>query len=156
MPDTTPKLGYLWKLYYCLAGIGGTPTWVEWTEVGTVQFPFSFGESDANARSLNGYAGTEPALLQASIEVEMQYVSGNVNYEAIMTAAMNRSIVGFAVMDGAIVPAAGKTSIGFWLDCKVTAAPIDADITKTSSVKMTIKPCWSANAPQRKTITTPP
>lgn len=65
------KLGLDAKLYYCVAGIGGTPTWVELTNVKNVTLNLQKGEADVTTRANNGWKATAATLKEGSIEFEM-------------------------------------------------------------------------------------
>lgn len=59
------------------------------------------GEADANTRG-SVFTKREPALLDASIEIELLYDPDDANVAAIVNAALNRTKIALACLDGAI------------------------------------------------------
>jgi len=62
------KLGLEAKLYFCVAGIGGTPTWVELTNVKNVTLNLQKGEADVTTRANNGWKATAGTLKEEAGE----------------------------------------------------------------------------------------
>ena len=90
------KFGLDGKLYYCAAGIGGTPTWLEFTGVKNVTNPNSLKEVDVTTRANAGYEATDGRLKQTHIECEVPLDTTNAGYQAVENAYMNNSIIGIA------------------------------------------------------------
>jgi hypothetical protein len=146
---TTPVKSYANKLYYCTAGIGGTPVWVEITEAENVTVTPTFGESDVTTRGAGGVKQSEPVLLELTVEFNMPYLPGSVNFLALEDAAFGRSILGIAAMSDDIDT---DGSEGIWSDMKIFGMPFDEPIDKHVDLKLTLKPCYSTNPTQWKTI----
>lgn len=143
------KLGMEAKLYYCAAGIGGTPTWTELANVKNVTLGLQKGEADVTTRANNGWKASVGTLKEGNIEFEMVWDTEDTGFGAIKDAYMNGTAIGLAVMDGAI-DAAG--SQGLWADCSIIDFSREEPLEEALSVKVTAKPTYSTNAPQWKTI----
>jgi hypothetical protein len=147
--DTVPLKSYAAKLYYCLAGIGGTPTWVEIVEAENVTITPNFSESEVTTRGAGGVKQTEPVELDLTIEFNMPYVRGSTRFLALQAAAFGRSLIGIAAMSGDIAVAGSE---GIWSDMKIFGMPFEEPIDKTVDLKITLKPCYSANPTAWNTI----
>jgi hypothetical protein len=147
--DTIPLKSYAAKLYYCLAGIGGTPTWVELKEAENVTITPNFSESDVTTRGAGGVKQSEPVLLDLTIEFNMPYIRGGTHFLALQAAAFGRSLIGIAAMSGDIT---ADDSEGIWSDMKIFNFPMEEPIDKTADIKVTLKPCYSANPTTWTTI----
>lgn len=143
------KLGLDAKLYYCVAGIAGTPTWVELTNVKNVTLNLQKGEADVTTRANNGWKATAATLKEGSIEFEMVWDTTDGGFTAIKNAYFNNTLIGMAAMDG---PIATNGNQGLWADCAITDFTRDEPLEDAISVKVTAKPTYSANAPIWKTI----
>lgn len=143
------RLGLDAVLYYCAAGIGGTPTWSELGNVKNVTLSLQKGEADVTTRANNGWKATAATLKEGSIEFEMVWDTEDAGFTAIKDAYFNNSIIGLAVMDG---PIATEGSQGLWADCHITDFSRDEPLEDAITVKVTAKPTYSANPPQWKTI----
>ncbi len=143
------KLGIDAKLYYCAAGIGGTPTWSELTNVKNVTLSLQKGEADVTTRANNGWKATAATLKEGTIEFEMVWDTADAGFTAIKTAFFNNTLIGIAAMDG---PIATNGSQGLWADCHVIDFSREKTLEDAISVKVTVKPTYSANPPQWKTI----
>lgn len=139
------------KLYYCEAGIGGTPTWTEMKNVKNLTLNIGHGEWDSTTRANQGWKSSEPTLKEASVEFDSVYDQTDTGFAAFWDAFIGKTLIGIAVMDG---PVDTEGSQGLWADCKIITAPIDEPIDNGTTVKFTVKPCYSANPPQWKTIGT--
>ena len=143
------KLGLDAKLYFCVAGIGGTPTWTLLGNVKNVTLNLQKGEADVTTRANNGWKATAATLKEGSIEFEMVWDTADTGFTAIKDAYFNNSIIGMAAMDG---PVATAGSQGLWADCMITDFSRDEPLEDAISVKVTAKPTYSANAPIWKTV----
>jgi hypothetical protein len=143
------KLGLDAKLYYCVAGIGGTPTWTLLGNVKNVTLNLQKGEADVTTRANNGWKATAATLKEGSIEFEMVWDPADTGFTAIKDAYFNNTLIGMAAMDGAV---ATTGSQGLWADCAITDFTRDEPLEDAISVKVTAKPTYSANAPIWKTI----
>lgn len=137
------KFGMDAKLYFCAAGIGSTPVWTELTNVKNVTLSLTKGEADVTTRANNGWKASAGTLKEASIEFEMVWNTDDAGFTAIKNAYMNNTIIGIAAMDGKIDGA----SQGLWADCMVTDFSRDEPLEDAISVKVTVKPTYSTNAP---------
>lgn len=144
------KLGLDAKLYFCVAGIGGTPTWTELTNVKNVTLSLQKGEADVTTRANNGWKATAGTLKEGSIEFEMVWDTADAGFTAIKDAYFNNTILGLAVMDGGITSGGSQ---GLWADCMIIDFSRDEPLEDAISVKVTAKPTYSANAPIWKSIT---
>jgi hypothetical protein len=143
------KLGLDAKLYYSVAGIGGTPTWVLLGNVKNVTLNLQKGEADVTTRANQGWRATAGTLKEGTIEFEMVWDTADAGFTAIKDAYFNNTLIGLAAMDG---PIATNGSQGLWADCSITDFSRDEPLEDAISVKVTAKPTYSANAPIWKTI----
>jgi hypothetical protein len=143
------KLGLDAKLYYCVAGIGGTPTWTLLANVKNVTLSLTKGEADVTTRANNGWKATAGTLKEGSIEFEMVWDTDDAGFTAIQSAYFGNSLIGLAVMDG---PVATVGSQGLWADCMITDFSRDEPLEDAISVKVTAKPTYSENAPIWKMV----
>jgi hypothetical protein len=143
------KLGMEAKLYFCAAGIGGTPSWTELTNVKNVTLSLQTGEADVTTRGNNGWKATAATLKEGSIEFEMVWDTEDEGFTAIKSAYFGNSLIGLAVMDGPIETSGNQ---GLWADCMITNFSRDEALEEAITVKVTAKPTYSTNAPEWKTI----
>ncbi len=148
------KFGLDAKLYFCAAGIGGTPTWTELTNVKNVTLTLQKGEADVTTRANNGWKATAGTLKEGTIEFEMVWDTADAGFTAIKDAYFNNSIIGLAVMDGPITGAGSNGNQGLWADCMITDFSRDEPLEDAISVKVTAKPTYSTNPPVWKTVAT--
>jgi len=146
------KLGLDAKLYYCVAGIGGSPTWVELTNVKNVTLSLTKGEADVTTRANKGWKATAGTLKEASIEFEMVWDTKDAGFKAIKDAYFDGTLIGIAAMDGPVSGADSSGSQGLWADCMITDFSRDEPLEEALSVKVTAKPTYSTNAPTWKTV----
>ena len=146
------KLGKDAKLYYCAAGIGGTPTWTLLSNVKNLKANLQKGEADVTTRANNGWKATVGTLKEGSVEFEMIYDPADAGFTAMETAYFDNTVIGIAVMDGDIATSGSK---GFWADCAVIDFSRDESLEEAIVVSVTMKPTYSANAPRRVTIPNP-
>jgi hypothetical protein len=140
---TSPVRSYANKLYYCAAGISGTPSWVEVQEAENVTINYTFGESDVTTRGAGGVKQSEPVLTELSIDFNMPYLPGSVHFLALKSAALGKTLLGIAAMSEDIENVGSE---GIWSDMKIFGMPFEEPIDKTVDLKITLKPCYSANA----------
>src|SRR5512140_3282401 len=105
------RLGLDAKLYFCAAGIGGTPQWTELTNVKSVTLSLQKAEADTTTRAAAGWKTFAATLKEASIEWEMVWDSDDAGFTAIKDAYFDNTAIGLAVMDGAVD---GNGSQGLW------------------------------------------
>jgi hypothetical protein len=143
------RLGLDAKLYFCAAGIGGTPQWTELTNVKSVTLSLQKAEADTTTRAAAGWKTFAATLKEASIEWEMVWDSDDAGFTAVKDAYFNNTAIGLAVMDG---PVATNGSQGLWADCHIMEFSREEPLEEALSVKVTAKPTYSANPPQWKKI----
>jgi hypothetical protein len=143
------KLGLDAKLYFCVAGIGGTPTWTLLGNVKNVTLNLQKGEADVTTRANQGWRATAGTLKEGTIEFEMVWDTADAGFTAIQTAYFNNTLIGLAAMDGDITT---NGSQGLWADCSIIDFSRDEPLEDAISVKVTAKPTYSVNAPIWKTI----
>jgi hypothetical protein len=146
------KLGSEMKLYYCAAGIGGTPVWTELSIVKDVKLNIDKGEADVSTRAGGGWKQTVGALKDAGIEFEMPWDTEDAGFQAVKGAYFAGSAIGLAVMDGDIETAGSE---GLWADCAVLKFDRNEPLENAATVSVTAKPTYSANVPQWKVIEAP-
>jgi hypothetical protein len=146
------KLGLDAKLYYCVAGIGGTPTWTLLGNVKNVTLNLQKGEADVTTRANNGWKATAATLKEGSIEFEMVWDPADEGFTAIKDAYFNNTLLGMAAMDG---PVATAGSQGLWADCAITDFTRDEPLEDAISVKVTAKPTYSVNPPVWMVVAAP-
>jgi len=137
------------KLYFCAAGIGGTPTWTELTNVKNVTVNLQKGEADVTTRGNNGWKASVGTLKEGSIEFEMVWDTEDAGFAALQAAYFGDTAIGIAAMDGDITEAGRR---GLWADMAVIDFSREEPLEEALSVKVTLKPTYSANAPEWKTI----
>lgn len=143
------RFGIDGKLYFCAAGIGGTPTWTELSGVKNVTLNVQGKEVDVTTRASGGFALADIALMDASIEFEMPLDPADTGYQAVETAFFGRALVGMAVMSGGIITPGSR---GLWADCKILQFNREESLEDAMVMKVTAKPTHSANVPQWKVI----
>jgi hypothetical protein len=143
------KLGLDAKLYFCVAGIGGTPTWTELTNVKNVTLNLTKGEADVTTRANGGWKATAGTLKEGTIEFEMVWDTADAGFTAIKDAYFANTLIGLAAMDGAV---ATPGSQGLWADCMITDFTREEPLEEALMVKVTAKPTYSVNPPIWKTV----
>jgi hypothetical protein len=139
-------------LFYCVAGIGGSPTWIELTNVKNVTLSMTKGEADVTTRANKGWKATAGTLKEASIEFEMVWDTQDQGFSSIKNAYFDGTLIGVAAMDGPVSGPNSSGSQGLWADCMITDFSRDEPLEEALSVKVTAKPTYSTNAPVWKTI----
>jgi hypothetical protein len=143
------RLGKDAKLYFCTAGIGGAPDWAELVNVKNVSTNLQKGEADVTTRGNNGWKASVGTLKEGSIEFEMIWDEEDAGFTAVEEAYFNDTPLGIAVMTGPIDQAGSK---GLWADCAVLDFSRDESLEEAITVKVTVKPTYSVNAPQWVTV----
>jgi len=145
------KLGLDAKLYRN-SGTYETPSWVEMTNVKDLTLNLESGEADVTTRGNNGWRATVATLKDGSIEFEMVWDTEDAGFEALSAAYFGDTAIGIAAMDGDITEAGRR---GLWADMAVVDFSREEPLEEALSVKVTLKPTYSANAPEWKTIPNP-
>lgn len=129
-------------------GAYGSPTWVVVENVRDLSGPDSMGEADASTRRVK-VKQFEPALEEIAFEWEMIEDPTDADFLAIQTAYRTRAKLDLAFSDG------NMTTTGtsyFRVEVKVfgfeKSEPLEGMVTR----KITVKPCYSANAPVAATV----
>jgi hypothetical protein len=143
------KLGMDAKLYFCAAGIGGTPTWTELTNVKNVSLSLQTGEADVTTRGNHGWKATAATMKEGSIEFEMVWDTADTGFTAIQTAYFGNTKIGLAAMDGDVATVGSQ---GLWADCSITNFSREEPLEEAITVKVTAKPTYSTSAPEWKKI----
>ncbi len=143
------KFGIDAKLYFCAAGIGGTPTWTELSNVKNVTLNLTKGEADVTTRANNGWKATAGTLKEGSIEFEMVWDTADAGFTAIQEAYFANTPIGIAAMDGPIETVGSQ---GLWADCMIADFSREEPLEEAISVKVTAKPTYSENPPVWKTV----
>jgi predicted secreted protein len=138
------KQGDQMKLYYCEAGIGGTPVWTEVAIVKDVTYDDSKSEIDVTTRAAGRWKQTISGMREAAIEFEILWDAAVAGFLALQDAYNDDALIGLAVADGAI---ATSGTHYFMADCEILkfarSEPLDGVVT----VSVTAKPTYSANTP---------
>ena len=145
------KLGLDAKLYRN-SGTYAAPSWVEMTNVKDLTLNLESGEADVTTRGNNGWRATVATLKDGSIEFEMVWDTEDAGFEALSAAYFGDTAIGIAAMDGDITEAGRR---GLWADMAVVDFSREEPLEEALSVKVTLKPTYSANAPEWKTIPNP-
>jgi len=95
------KLGIDAKLYFCAAGIGGTPTWTEINNVKNVTLDLKRAEADVTTRASGGWKATAPAMRQCTCEFEMVWNPSDSGFTAVKSAFLAGTLLEVAVLTGA-------------------------------------------------------
>jgi hypothetical protein len=143
------KLGDEMYLYYCAAGIGGSPAWTLLAIVKDVKVPMSKGEVDVTTRASGGWKQVIGALIEAGIDFEMPWDTENAGLAAVRDAFFDDTSLGVAAMDGPIDVAGSE---GLWADCAVLKFERNEPLGAAATVSVTVKPTYSANQPTWKVI----
>lgn len=130
------KVGLDCKSYYSTAGIGDTPTFVEFKIVKEVSLDLSADEAEVNDRS-SIWTKFLAGKLKAPLTLTISRKIGNPGYIAFRNAFLARgTIIGLALASGTM------TDIGeelFMADFIVTAFPITEAISDANEVEITLQ-----------------
>jgi predicted secreted protein len=143
------KLGDEMYLYYCAAGIGGSPAWTLLAIVKDVKMNTSKGEVDVTTRASGGWKRVIGALKEASIDFEMPWDTENAGLGVVRDAFFDDTALGLAVMDGPIDQAGSE---GLWADCVILKFDRNEPLAQDATVSVTAKPTYSATVPGWKVI----
>ena len=138
------RLGDEMKLYYCAAGIGGSPVWAELAIVRDVKLNTSKGEADVTTRASGGWKQTVGTLKDAGIEFEVVWDTADAGFQAVMDAYFDDTLIGLAVADGPIETPGTQV---FKADCAVLKFDRNEPLEGPVTVSVTAKPTYSANQP---------
>ena len=135
---------YNCRLYYNETGKGGTGAWVEFSNIKNLTQNLTAGEADVTTRAGDGYKATEPTLIDASVEFQSVYDASDAHLAIFQAAFIGRTRLGIRVLTGdPTVDAEGIEA-----DMKVTAFTRNEQIEDAVTIDITMKPCYSADAPE--------
>lgn len=141
------KLGLDAKLYY---KVGGQAAAAAWTLLGIakdVTLTIDASEADVTTRANAGWKAVVGALKDASVECEMVYDSADAGLTALRTAFLTNVVIGIRVLDG-LIPVTGTNGTqGLSADMTVTKFENPQPLDEALTVKVTIKPTYSATPP---------
>ncbi|MCD6405996.1 MAG: hypothetical protein J7M19_09235 [Planctomycetes bacterium] len=143
------KLGMDARLYFCAAGMGGSPTWTELTNVKDVTLNLETGEADVTTRGNAGWRASVATLKDGSIEFEMVWDTEDAGFTAIKDAYFNNTAIAFAVMDGRLETAGSQ---GLQADFTITNFSRNEPLEEALTVSVTAKPTYSTVAPAWVTV----
>ena len=126
-------------------GTYATPSWTEIGNVRDVTLTLEKGEADVTTRANGGWRATLATLKDASVEFQMVWDTGDAGFAAVRDAYLNNTPLDMAVMSGAMSdPDAEGLRAEFDVFSFTRNEPLEEGIT----VSVTLKPTYSANAPQ--------
>lgn len=131
----------------CVLGykVGGTATVGDYTAMTNVKdltINFSHEEADATSRANQGWKATEPTLKDNEISFVAVWDTGDANFEAFREAWEDKTLLGIAVLDGALT-----TGDGWELNAKVFGFEVSQPLSGVVEVSITLKVAYSAAAP---------
>lgn len=123
---------------YRNTGTYDTPVWAEMEMVKDLAWPLSMGESDVSARA-SKFRLSEPTLIGIELTFGYQYINAaDVDFAALLTAALARSALELALADGPIATVGtAYLRAGFKIFGLDNQEPLDG--TKIADLSM--KPC---------------
>ena len=101
-------------------------------------------ESDVTTRRNRKWKATAIVMLDAGIEFEMPLDHDDANYQAFRTAALKRTTIAMAILDGDKATAGSE---GLWADWSIVFNRDEA-LEETGMVSFTLKPGYSSVAPE--------
>jgi hypothetical protein len=143
------KYGIDGKLYFCSAGIGGTPVWTEIKNVQNLNTAASHSKHDVTTRGNGGFRAQAAILKEIGLEFDMIHDPADTGYTTLRDAFAAKSVIGIAVMNGDITVAGTE---GIWFDAQVMKWERNEDYDKPMMMKVGLEPTYSANPPVLKTI----
>ena len=137
-------LGIDGKLYYDKLG-AGSGTWEEVTLAKDVTAGGEKREADTSTRG-SKFSTMKSTLKDVTLEFQIEYDPTKTEFTELRDAWLNNTVTGFAVVDGAIVPAAGITTQGFQFDGEVLTFQRSEELENSMKVDITVKPTNSTFA----------
>jgi hypothetical protein len=124
------------KLYYAVAGIGGTPTWVEVPIVQEPSLDLTSDEGEVADRA-SIWKRYIKGQLDAPLTIRMSRKVGNAVYKVFRDAFLSRTtILGIGMASGEIDTVGEEVFMGDFL---VTGFPLTESIAEANSVEVTLK-----------------
>lgn len=138
------KTGQQCKLYYCAAGIGGTPTWVEFTIVQEPSLDLSRDEGVVEDRA-SDFKRYVAGMIDAPLSLRISRKVGDTAYDLFADAFFDEDIIGIAMASGTITDVGEEYFEG---DFIVTGFPLTESMNEAGSVEIQLRlAANSANAP---------
>jgi predicted secreted protein len=138
------RLGMDAKLYRN-TGTFAAPTWTEVTNVKDLTLNLEKGEADVTTRANGGWRATVGTLKDASIDFQMVWDTADAAFSAIQQAFFGNTNIEFAIMDGVMTD---PTSEGLRATFDIFNFTRNEALEEAIMVDVTIKPTYTANAPQ--------
>lgn len=143
-------MGFAAKLYRN-TGTYAVPIWTLIDEVKDNTLTFEADEVDVTTRAGGGFRQTEPGLIDAGLEFQINWDTSDDNFTALRTAFAARTAIEMLALDG-LVATAGSQGLRF--TGKVISFSRNEPIGENLTVDVTVKPCIADNAPAWYTVTT--
>lgn len=141
------KLGGECKLYRN-SGTYGSPTWNEITNAVDVSLDASKGAGEFKTRA-DAWVAFAAGKISAGLNVKYVYDPGDDDWSVLRDAFLNNTVIGFAMMDGAIATTGNQ---GLRIDCQIHEFPIDQPLEEGVTVQIKLMPAISDNAPAWYTV----
>ena len=142
------RLGMEARLYRN-TGDYATPVWTLLPNVKDLTLGLETAEADVTTRANAGWRATIATLKDGSIEFQMVFDDADASFTALRDAFLNSTPVEMAVMDGDI---AVSGSEGLRASFSVTNFNRTEALEEAITFAVTMKPTYSANAPEWMTI----
>lgn len=113
-------------------------------DVADLVLPAEFTEANVTTRLSGGYEAIASTICKVSIDVPMVYDPDDTGMMALLKAALTKTTIPIAVMDGDVAGA----SRGFWADMAVTVSNKSEKLEEAQMLTFTLKPGLSSVAPQ--------
>ena len=130
------KLGLDAKIYFCAAGIGGTPTWTELTNVKNVTLNLQKGEADVTTRANSGWKGIAPTLRECTATFSMVWKPGDAGFDKIKSAYLSGEAVEGAFLSGDREDSGSEGPRASW---SVTGFDRNEELEQAITVDVTMK-----------------
>jgi len=138
------KTGRQAKLYYKTPHIDSPGSWNEIENVmGDLMLSDEKGEAEVTTRGSGGYRQFLTTLIAAGVEFKMVWDPDDADFEALHDAYHNDSLIGIAVMDGAI-----DSGTGLIADMKVFKFSRGEPMEDVMTAEVTLKPTYSTRRPR--------
>lgn len=138
------KLGMDGKLYWRSGGTYAAPVWTEIDNVRDVSNALERGEADVTVRKNGGWRATIGTILDASGEFLMLDIEGDVGFEEVKYAFLNKQPMELAFLNGGITTPGSK---GLRAIFSVTAFNEDQSLEEGIAHSVTVKPTIAAYKP---------
>lgn len=102
-------------------------------------------EADVTTRGNNGWRANVGTLKDGSINAQIQWDTDNAAFTALMTAWLENSVIGVAVLDEAYV--SGSAGTGLVANCSVINFTRNEELEDAIVADVVIKPTYSAVKP---------